>query len=135
MAKGLTGLAHIGVRVSDMQRSLEFYVNDLGMELTDLYTRNGGTQLGFVQAGTCIIELICSPNVDVKALSAGQVDHICFECDDIEEYMSKLEGKVEVISPIGTMPDIMGGAKNVFFKGPDGERIELFQFTSKKTRV
>ena len=45
MAKGLTGLAHIGVRVSDMKRSLEFYVNELGMELVDYYDR-GGTLLG-----------------------------------------------------------------------------------------
>ena len=29
----------------------------------------------------------------------------------------------------------MGGAKNVFFKGPDGERIELFEFTRKVKRV
>ena len=72
MAKGLTGLAHIGVRVSDMKRSLEFYVNELGMELVDYYDR-GGTLLGFVQAGTCILELICSPKVDVSALKAGRV--------------------------------------------------------------
>ena len=135
MAKGLTGLAHIGVRVSDMQRSLEFYVNDLGMELTNKYERAGGTILAFVQAGTCILELIYSPKVDVKALSAGQVDHVCFECDDIASYMARLEGKVELITPIGEMPDIMGGAKNVFFQGPDGERIELFEFTSKVKRV
>ena len=134
MAKGLTGLAHIGVRVSDMKRSLEFYVNELGMELVDYYDR-GGTLLGFVQAGTCILELICSPKVDVSALKAGQVDHICLECDDIDEYMKRLEGKVEVVSPIGTMPDMFGGAKNVFFLGPDGERIELFQYLSKKTNV
>lgn len=135
MAKGLTGLAHIGVRVSNMQRSLEFYVNDLGMELTDKYERPGGTVLAFLQAGTCVLELIYSPKVDVKALTAGQVDHVCFECDDIEEYIARLEGKVEVISEIGHMPDVQGGAKNIFFKGPDGERIELFQYTSKITRV
>ena len=104
------------------------------MELVDYYDR-GGTLLGFVQAGTCILELICSPKVDVSALKAGQVDHICLECDDIDEYMKRLEGKVEVVSPIGTMPDMFGGAKNVFFLGPDGERIELFQYLTKKTRV
>ena len=49
--------------------------------------------------------------------------------------MKRLEGKVEVVSPIGTMPDMFGGAKNVFFLGPDGERIELFQYLTKKTRV
>lgn len=135
MAKGLTGLAHIGVRVSDMKRSLEFYVNELGFELTHLYDRPGGTQLGFIQAGTCIIELICSPSVDVAALKPGQVDHICLECDDIDAFMARLAGKVEVVSAVGEMPDIQGGARNVFFKGPDGERIELFQFTYKQTRV
>ena len=77
-----------------------------------------------MQAGTCILELICSPKVDVSALKAGQVDHICLECDDIDEYMKRLEGKVEVVSPIGF--NMFGGAKNVFFLGPDGERIELF---------
>ena len=134
MAKGLTGLAHIGVRVSDMERSLKFYVNDLGMELIDYYTR-GTTILGFVQAGTCILELIYSPNVNVCALKPGQVDHVSLECDDIEAFMKSIDGKVEVLSPIGEMPDVMGGTKNVFFKGPDDERIELFQFMTKKTRV
>ena len=60
MAKGLTGLAHIGVRVSDMKRSLEFYVNELGMELVDYYDR-GGTLLGFVWGFTCVLRAFTNP--------------------------------------------------------------------------
>ena len=104
MAKGLTGLAHIGVRVSDMQRSLKFYVNELGFELTHLYERPGGTQLGFVQAGTCIIELIYSPNVDVAALTPGQVDHICLECDDIAAYWRALRARSRSFRPSARCP-------------------------------
>ena len=133
--KGITGLAHIGVRVSDMQRSLKFYVNDLGFELVKCYERAGGTVLAFLQAGSCIIELICSPKVDVSALKPGHVDHICLECDDVEGFMAQLGDKVERIGEIGYMDDVFGGTRNIFFKGPDGERIELFQYTSKLTHI
>lgn len=135
MAKGLTGLAHIGVKVSDMQRSLRFYVNDLGFELCNFYERPNGTELAFVQAGTCIVELIHSPESDLGAVGAGIIDHFCLECDDIDAYLAGLEGKVKPLNPVGDMPDMLGGVRNVFFEGPDGERIELFQFMSKQAHI
>ena len=57
----ILGLAHIGVRVSDMEASLRFYTEILGFELTHRQ-KLGTTELAFLNIGTCLLELIHPAN-------------------------------------------------------------------------
>ena len=123
----IVGLAHIGVRVSDMDASIRFYTEVLGFELTHRQML-GTTELAFLNIGTCLIELIHPANFEPR--QAGQVDHIAMEVKDIEMLVCRLiEKRVPFLSNnINDAPALLDGVKNIFFTGPDGERFEFFEY-------
>ena len=129
MAK-LTGLAHIGIFVKDAEISKDFYMNTLNFELkADI--DNGGTRLIFLDAGSCQLELICPPG-GAAAREAGVVDHICIECDNIKEWYDDLKAKnANFVTELSYLPNLLGGCANFFITGPDGERLEIWEYTSK----
>ena len=125
----LIGLAHIGVMVKDIDASLDFYTNTLGFEIQSVQDL-GRTKLVFLQAGTCVIELV--PVNETEDRQAGPVDHICLEVEDIGPFVERLKAKgvkleKETYSDVG----LFGGIRNIFFRGPDDERIEFFDYLRK----
>ena len=103
----LTGLAHIGVCVSNMDRSVGFYQDTLGLALEKRFTMDNGTELAFLRVGGCTLELICRPNGSVPA-APGQVDHICFDVCEIAPLVERLlrEGMEAAIRErTGLVPD------------------------------
>ena len=121
----ITGLAHIGVFVKDIVVSKAFYIDTLGMKLT--HEGNNGT-LALIQEGSMILELIEAP--DKLPREAGVVDHIAFAVEDIETLMCKLieKGVKFNTDTVTTVPGLFGGIRNLWFDGPDGERLEFFEF-------
>ena len=117
------GLSHIGIFVTDMERSVDFYKR-LGFTLDN--EANIHVKLAFMSAGTCLIELI-----EQKDLSrpAGVIDHIAMEVDDIEAAVAQAKANGIMIDAEINSVDILGGIKNVFFQGPDGERLEFFEMS------
>ncbi len=133
LAEGIIqGLAHIGVFSQDIDRAKDFYINTLGFQLTNeevLEQPNGSTRLAFLKAGSCVIELIQPADVStIKDRQHGRVDHIAMAVSGIDEIAKALTAQgVAVESEEPSTADICGGAKTIFFKGPDGERLELFE--------
>jgi len=126
----ITGLAHIGIMVKDIDASIGFYRDTLGFELTDKVDL-GAVKLGFLNIGSCLIELVQTP--DYAARVPGTVDHIAVEVVGIEELVCKLvdKGVKFLTDKIEVLPNLLGGVKNIFFTGPDGERLEFFEYTGK----
>jgi lactoylglutathione lyase len=130
MAK-MTGLAHIGVFTADMDKSVKFYVDTLGFEL--FYSRDlGKTLLRFVRAGSCILELI-QPEGYEGGRGEGVVAHIAIEVEDIKGLVAELKTKgvkfrTEDVSVISTL--FPTGSTNIFFDGPNGEALELYEYVS-----
>jgi catechol 2,3-dioxygenase-like lactoylglutathione lyase family enzyme len=121
----VTGLAHIGVKVRDIEVSKKFYVDMLGFKV-DEENDLGRLKLVFLSNGNCLIELISS---DVVPEAPGQIDHICVEVTGIDELVAELKEKGLVFDgEVSYGAAIRGGIKNIFFKGPDGERIEFFDY-------
>ncbi len=125
----LLGLAHIGIMVKDVEKSIDFYQNILGFEIQSIQD-TGRSKLAFLQAGTCIVELV--PVSETENRPIGPVDHICIEVEDIGPLMERLKAQgvkfeKETYSEIG----LFGGVRNVFFRGPDDERIEFFDYMKK----
>ena len=131
MPNKLTGLAHIGILVADAEVSKDFYLNTLRFDLKAEHTLPNGYKLIFCDAGSCQIELVCPP--EHVAMPEGVVSHIAIECENIEAWVDELKAKgVKFESDtIGVMADLLGGAKNIFLNGPDGERIELWEYMNK----
>lgn len=128
MNNKLLGLAHIGVYVADAEKSKDFYLNTLRFDLKAENELPNGVKLIFCDAGTCQIELICPP-VSMRR-PEGVVSHIAIECKNIEAWVEELRAKgVKFESEqVNVMDGLLGGAKNIFLNGPDGERIELWEY-------
>jgi catechol 2,3-dioxygenase-like lactoylglutathione lyase family enzyme len=121
------GLAHIGIMAEDPRKCAEFYVEKLGFR--HFYEKElGQMTLSFVENGGCVIEFVQKGPVPVP----GTVDHIALEVMGIEALVAELKAAgVEFESEnINHMADFFpNGVKNIFFKGPAGERIELFDYS------
>lgn len=115
---------HVGVRIKNTQVSTEFYCNVLGCEVVGTL-ENEIREIIFLKAGDGVIELINKFN-DNESRSTGQVDHIAFTVDNLEDAIKRLkEFNVKILSeePI-QVTDYM---RVIFFEGPDGERLEFVE--------
>ena len=125
------GLAHIGVKVENAKASKDFY-EKLGFvtDVEDL--RPNGTYLVFMHAGSCILELIQPADTSKLPACEGTFAHVCLEVRHIEQYVDYLK-QLGIVKPDAQPQtlDLLGGVKNIFFAGPDGEQIELFDYYTK----
>lgn len=128
MAEKLKGLAHIGIYASDAEVSKDFYLNTLRFDFKAENVLPNGVRLIFCDAGSCQIELVCPPAATNRP--EGVVSHIAIECENIEAWVEELRAKgVKFESDhVNVMDGLLGGAKNIFLNGPDGERIELWEY-------
>lgn len=117
------GLAHIGIKTVDMDRAVEFYANVLGFELIQRI-KPGDVELIFMKLGETVIELI--EINDQRKFSDGVVNHLALGVEDVFKAVAWL--KEHHVECINEEPREMGqGRYNFFFRGPSGEKLELYQ--------
>lgn len=120
-------LEHVGVMVRDLEVSIDFYQNVLGLDLLDRFAANETTLLAFLgdrDSGQVIVELISGGNHAFP--DEGKVHHIAFTVDHIEDEIQRLK-ELKVLFSNDEISTLANGSKYIFFKGPDGETLELFQ--------
>lgn len=117
------GLEHIGVKTINMEKAMNFYMEILGFEFIKR-AKPGDSELIFLKLGETVIELVEVD--DGQHYSDGVVNHIAFSVQDIFKAVEWLKShKVDLIND---EPRSMGdGQYNFFFRGPSGEKLELFQ--------
>lgn len=120
-------LEHIGVYVNDMDESIRFYTEVLGMRLVDRKRLANQVELSFLsfaETGNVELELIGRGTDGMP--DAGIVHHVAFTVSDIEAEVKRLkELGVRMLDEEPRV--ILDGVKIAFFFGPNGERLELFQ--------
>ncbi|MBM7704655.1 VOC family protein [Metabacillus iocasae] len=123
---GIRKLEHVGVQVKDIEASIQFYQDIVGLQLLDQFPHtDSALQLAFLGLDNqIIVELIEGYNPDLP--SEGKVHHIAFTVDNITLERERLKslGVQFVDETITTLPN---GAQYLFFYGPDGEWIEYFE--------
>jgi lactoylglutathione lyase len=115
---------HVGISVTDMDRSLQWYQGVLGLPLRLRVRVNERTELAFLTAGETEIELVHHAGAQAAPLE-GVVNHMAFRVDDIEAALQHLrEHGVKILTerPMGLAAI---GVQVAFFQGPDGEKLEL----------
>jgi lactoylglutathione lyase len=121
----LHSIRHVGIVVQILEQSIQFYNQVLGLSIDRVLKNTDlGASFAFLSLGSQTIELI--EYVDHRAGQKrqwGQIDHICFNVQDIEPAVDRLKKLgVKFHSPqTRNGPD----GKFIFLEGPDGERIEL----------
>jgi len=124
MTVKVTGFDHVVLRVSDVEKSLAFYLDQLGLapERVDEWHR-GETFFPSVRVnGEVIIDLLAAP-----ADHAGRenVDHICLVTERTDWNAVAASGEFDVVDG----PDIRYGAQgngtSLYVRDPDGNVVEL----------
>jgi lactoylglutathione lyase len=130
MVVALTGIAHVGIRVHDLARSVRFYellgfrktAGPMGPEPVAILEHPSGIELNLVLNATVAVE----PNVlmDTGEKHAG-ITHIALLCPDLDDARKQLEAAGIVLSggPVQFGPR----ARGIFVRDPDRNVIELHQ--------
>lgn len=133
---------HYGVVVSDMNKSLSFYCDILGMEVLNRFkqeseafdaavgVKDARVELAFLDADGITIELIdykrpvgVNVNEGTSANDIGNA-HFCIAVDNIEMAYNELADAVPFVSPPQRLKN---GVKLVFMRDPDGNLVELLE--------
>jgi len=126
-------LLHTMLRVGDLQRSLDFYCNVLGMKLLRQKDYpDGKFTLAFVGYGdeseTAVIELTHNWGVESYELGTAY-GHIALGVEDIYATCEEIGGRGgRVTRPPGPMKH--GSTVIAFVEDPDGYKVELIQLKS-----
>lgn len=121
---------HIGIMVSDMDRSIAWYTEVLGLKLRQRVRLSERAELAFITLGDTEIELICRQG-DFNFAREGVVNHLAFTVDDIAAVLAHL--KAHGVTLRDETPRYLEAvqAQIAFFAGPDGETFELVQHAGK----
>ncbi len=143
----VAGIHHACVVVSDMEKSLRFYRDTIGLkELMNFKIKADPVMMGLsdaraqqhlvmLSAGNAIVELIQylepeGKNVQKRTCDFG-TSHVCFQVSDINAVYKEMVSKG--ISSFHRTPDLISapcplkGYRYVYFKGPDNEILEFIQ--------
>lgn len=130
----ITALNHVAVVVDDMEKSLSFWRDALGIELHELRDVPAEqSQVAFLPVAGAEVELVMPTSADsgiAKYLARrGQgMHHLCLEVDDIEGMMSQLKAKN--VRLINESPRTSADGKKYAFIHPEstgGVLVELYQ--------
>ena len=137
-------IRHTGIVVTDMDRSVEFYRDLLGLKTAIDFTEEGefiDTILGMVGVRLRMVKLaapeggmiellqyLSHPETRVPDARICQIGptHVAFTVDDVEEtYRQWSERGIPFVSPPQLAPD--GKAKLAFCRDPDGTFLEIVE--------
>jgi len=134
----ITNINHIAVAVTDIELSLTFWRDALGLELAELRDVPAeSAQIAFLPVGSTEIELV-RPTTDDSGLAKyierhGQgMHHLCLETDDIFAMMAQLKEKG--VRLINESPRKGADGKLYAFihpKSTGGVLVELYQVNEK----
>ena len=127
---GMVGLAHVGLFINDLERSVDFYRDILGFEVAwRCEIDEPGekkTKVCFVRLGNLTLELVERPEKEDR--QDGWVDHVAIAVEDIELVAAQLREKglaFETQDPVFNERVFAQGSKWFMFRGPDGEHLEI----------
>jgi len=125
---------HVAVVVDDMEKSLSFWRDALGIELHELREVPAeSSQVAFLPVGDCEVELVMPTTQDsgiakYLAKRGPGMHHLCLEVDNIEGMLGHLKEKGVRI--INAEPRLGAGGKKYAFIHPEatgGVLVELYE--------
>lgn len=120
---------HTSIFVNDMQASIDFYTQTLGMKLLDgPYHYPGNADMAFVgENWDSYIELVYDLEDHPPYELGNRYEHLAIEVDgDLEPYVAELKRKgVKILKDVKKSP---GGSRAIaFVEDPNGIPVELLE--------
>lgn len=147
MAIKYTSLGHVGLRCNHFQETYDFYVNKLHFgEAFHLNKEDGSLWLAYIHCGNGqYIELFPEGYDGDNAFATHSQVHFCFEVGNFRAALEAIaaEGitiyngpeEAELLPPYDQKPLGMCGSLCAFIRDPEGNYIEIMQFTPKSMQL
>lgn len=123
----VTKLLHTRMRVNDLERTVKFYTEALGLRVSRSHTSPRGAQLVFLATPNSDEEIeLCqmppgAPSVQVQP----DLMHLAFAVDDLEKFAADAAARGY---PLSDGPTKTGsGSLIAFLDAPEGYEVELIQ--------
>ena len=144
----MRGVHHTGIIISDLERSIDFYRDVLGLELLTepspvfddpqlgkgLGVPGAALRIATFAVGDDVVELLeyaapPSPIDTPMPQNALGAHHVAFRVDDIAAKVAELEDRgVTFLSPVNRVDEgVLAGWRWVYFRDPDGITLELVE--------
>ena len=119
-------LLHTRMRVSDLDQTIQFYTNVLGLEVLERKTSPRGSQLAFLKVPNSdeLIELTSFPPSGPVKVQEDLV-HLAFQVESLDETIASLNAMRVKVTDGPTRTS--SGSRFIFIDAPDGYEIELIE--------
>lgn len=119
-------LLHTRMRVSDMDRTIAFYTDVLGLEVLERKTSPRGSHLAFLRVPNSeeLIELCSFPASGPVHVQEDLV-HLAFQVENLDDTIASLHKKGIRVTDGPTTTS--SGSRFIFIDAPDGYEVELIE--------
>lgn len=123
----IRGLGHVAIRVKNFQRSLQWYIDMLGLEEAFRLYRDDGTLMAIYLYinGDNFIELFEKPDGGEVVVPELGLVHVCLHVENLKQTLDELAARG--LKPTGEPRRGRAGALQCWITDPDGNRIELME--------
>jgi lactoylglutathione lyase len=118
-------LLHTRYRVHDLEKTVSFYKDVLGLQEIRRHTSGRGSQLVFLKAPGNEEEIeICKFDESGPIVVGPDLTHLAFEVDDLDMFAQHAAAKGY---PLSDGPHSTNGGRIAFIDAPEGYEIELIE--------
>jgi lactoylglutathione lyase len=117
---------HTRMRVSDMEQTIRFYTEVLGLEVLERKVSPRGSHLAFLKVPNSeeLIELTSFPPSGPVKVQEDLV-HLAFQVESLDDTLASLNAKGVKVTDGPTTSS--SGSRFIFIDAPDGYEIELIE--------
>ncbi len=119
-------LLHTRMRVSDMEQTIRFYTDVLGLEVLERKVSPRGSHLAFLKVPNSeeLIELTSFPPSGPVRVQEDLV-HLAFQVESLDDTIASLNAQGVKITDGPTQSS--SGSRFIFIDAPDGYEVELIE--------
>ena len=119
-------LLHTRMRVSDMEQTIQFYTDVLGLEVLERKVSPRGSHLAFLKVPNSeeLIELTSFPPSGPVRVQEDLV-HLAFQVESLDDAIASLSAKGVKVTDGPTQSS--SGSRFIFIDAPDGYEVELIE--------
>lgn len=119
-------LLHTRMRVSDLDQTIRFYTDVLGLEVVERKTSPRGSMLAFLKVPNSeeLIELTSFPPSGPVNVQEDLV-HLAFQVENLDDTIASLDAKGVKVTDGPTQTS--SGSRFIFIDAPDGYEVELIE--------
>lgn len=137
---GIDGMHHVSLRVQDLDKSLAFYRDTLALSVRAAFTLNDQRFVMLELGNRSYLELVEVKRPVMPGGEAEVIWHFALRTDSLEKaFAAATQAGCEIYLPLQSLDlvnDVTGKpfpVRVAFFRGPDGEIVELLEDLSGQT--